>query len=43
VYPGFIRGIPRDIGLWSVYTRHNELRIGLVSRRALSLGVGYGQ
>lgn len=43
VYPGVVPKVPRDVGLWAVYTRHNELRIGITHRRALGVGVGYGR
>ena len=43
IYPGGVRRIPRDLGLWAVYTRHNEVRLGITHRRALGLGVGYGR
>jgi hypothetical protein len=43
VYPGVMPGIGGDIGAWGVYTRRGELRIGIVHRRALGLGVGYGR
>lgn len=43
VYPGVLPGPARDLGLWAVYTRRNEVRIGIVHRRALGLGLGYGR
>jgi hypothetical protein len=43
VFPGVLRGAFRDVGLWGVYTRRNEIRFGLVHRKALGLGVGYGR
>ena len=43
VYPGVVRGIGRGTGLWGVYTRQHGIRIGLVHRNALGLGVGYGR
>lgn len=43
VYPGVLRGPLRGAGAWAVYTRRNELRVGLVHRAALGVGVGYGR
>jgi hypothetical protein len=43
VYPNVLPRIPRDIGLWAVYTRHNELRFGVTHRRLMGLGAGYGR
>ena len=43
VYPGVVRGPLRGSGLWAVYTRRDELRFGIIHRRALGLGVGYGR
>jgi len=43
VYPGVLRGLGNDTGLWAVYTRHNEVRFGLTYRNALGLGIGYGR
>jgi hypothetical protein len=43
VYPAVIPKVPRDLGLWAVYTRHHQLRFGITHRRALGLGVGYGR
>ena len=43
VYPGVLSGRLGSFGLWGVLTRDNELRFGLVQRRALGLGVGYGR
>jgi hypothetical protein len=43
VYPAVIPKVPRELGLWAVYTRHNELRFGLTHRRALGVGLGYGR
>ena len=43
VFPGVVGGPLRGAGLWAVYTRRNEFRFGLVHRRALGLGVGYGK
>ena len=42
VYPGVLRRM-RGTGLWAVYTRHNEVRLGFVHRGTLGLGVGYGR
>ncbi len=43
VYPAVIPKVPRDLGLWAVYTRHNELRFGITHRLALGIGAGYGR
>jgi hypothetical protein len=43
VYPGVLKGAMGEMGLWTVVTRHRELRFGVVHRRALGLGVGYGR
>jgi hypothetical protein len=43
IYPNVVPSLGRDLGLWAVYTRRNELRFGVVSRHALGLGMGYGQ
>ena len=43
VYPGVVPGIARNLGFWAVYTRDNQLRIGVVHRKALGLGLGYGR
>ncbi|MEK7401225.1 MAG: hypothetical protein AABZ80_02560 [Gemmatimonadota bacterium] len=43
VYPGTL-GVPmRNLGLWGVVTRHHELRLGVVHRKVLGLGAGYGR
>lgn len=41
VFPGWVRGLPRQLGLWSVLTRHKEFRVGFV-HGGLGLGLGYG-
>lgn len=43
VFPGVLQGPLREAGIWAVYTRRNEFRVGLVHKRALGLGVGYGR
>lgn len=43
IYPGVLPGFARRIGVWGVYTRHQEFRFGLVAPRALGLGLGYGR
>lgn len=43
VYPGVLPGVVKPVGVWAVFTRHRELRFGLVAPRALSFGVGYGR
>jgi len=43
VYPGVSSGILRGTGFWGVFTRHHEVRLGIVHRNALSLGLGYGR
>lgn len=43
VFPGVVGGPLRGAGLWAVYTRRHEVRFGLVHRRALGLGVGFGR
>lgn len=43
VYPGVLPGLARDVGVWSVYTRDNQWRFGIVQRRMLGLGAGWGR
>jgi hypothetical protein len=43
VFPGVLPAPMRGAGVWGVYTRHNEFRFGLVHRKALGLGAGYGR
>jgi hypothetical protein len=43
VYPGVLPGAMGGAGVWAVVTRDNELRVGLIHRRALGLGLGYGR
>jgi hypothetical protein len=43
VFPGVMRGPLRQAGVWGVLTRRHELRFGIVHRRSLGLGVGYGR
>lgn len=42
VYPGVLGGFGRDLGVWAAYTRNNKLTFGIVHRRLLGLGLGYG-
>ena len=42
VFPGWVRGLPKQIGLWSVLTRHHQFRIGLV-HGGLGIGLGHGR
>jgi len=43
VYPGVLPGRAGRLGLWAVLTRENEVRLGIVHRSALGLGVGSGR
>ncbi len=43
VYPGVLPWRARALGAWIVRTRRDEWRFGIVHRRALGLGVGYGR
>jgi hypothetical protein len=43
VYPNVVPKLGRDLGLWAVYTRRNELRFGVVNRHTMGLGLGYGR
>ena len=43
VYPGVLPGVAKSLGLWLVRTRRDEWRVGVIHRRALGLGVGYGR
>ena len=42
VYPNVLPRL-RDLGFWAVYTRRNELRVGITHRRVMGLGIGYGR
>ena len=42
VFPGVLPGVGRDLGTWIGLTRDGHLIGGIVSRRALGLGVGLG-
>jgi hypothetical protein len=43
VYPGVLGGIGRDFGLWMVVSHDLEFRVGISSRYALGIGLGYGR
>jgi hypothetical protein len=43
VYPGVAPRVPKEMGLWAVYTRHNEFRFGIVHSATLNVGLGYGR
>lgn len=42
VFPGVAPGILSDLGFWGAYTRDGRITFGVVHRRALGLGIGYG-
>lgn len=42
VYPGVLPGVGRELGAWVGLTREGHLMAGIVSRRALGLGIGLG-
>jgi hypothetical protein len=42
IYPGVVAGHLRDVGVWSSVTADGRLVAGLVHRRTLGIGVGYG-
>ena len=43
VYPGVLPGLAGQVGVWGVFTRRHEWRLGVVSRHTLGLGVGFGR
>lgn len=43
VYPGVIARLPKRMGVWSVFTRQREFRIGLSHGSPIGLGAGYGE
>lgn len=42
LYPGVLAGFAKDFGVWAAYTRTGHITAGIVQRRALGLGMGYG-
>ena len=43
LYPGIASGPLKNVGAWLLYTHDNELRVGLVHRQALGVGLGLGR
>jgi len=43
VYPGVLPGKARAIGIWGVYSRSGHLSLGLLHRKSLGLGLGFGR
>ena len=43
VYPGVLPGKAGALGVWGVYSRSGHLSIGLLHRKSLGLGLGYGR
>jgi len=43
VYPGVLPGKARAIGIWGVYSRSGHLSVGLLHRKSLGLGLGFGR
>ena len=43
VFPGVLPGFGENFGVWSAYTKDRQVLFGVVHRRLLGMGLGYGR